>query len=68
MDLITGANIRIKKGEPVIILEGPMAGVKGEFAKYKGKGRVIIKIDVLGQYAGVEVPEKNVEKIPDFSA
>lgn len=68
MDLITGANIRIKKGEPVMILEGPMAGIKGEFAKYKGKGRVIIKIDVLGQYAGVEVPEENVEKIPDFSA
>ena len=68
MDLITGANIRIKKGEPVMILEGPMAGVKGEFARYKGKGRVIIKIDVLGQYAGVEVQENNIEKVPDFSA
>ena len=68
MDLITGINIRIKKGEPVMILEGPMAGIKGEFSRYKGKGRVVIKIEVLGQYAGVEVKEDNVEKVPDFLA
>ncbi|WP_299981681.1 UpxY family transcription antiterminator [Desulfobacula sp.] len=68
MDLITGTNIRIKKGDPVIILEGPMAGVKGEFTRYKGRGRVVIKIDVLGQYAGVEAEEDNVEKIPDLLA
>ena len=64
LDLITGASIRLKKGDPVMILEGPLAGVKGEFSRYKGQGRVAIKIDVLGQYAGVEVDEHNVEKIP----
>ena len=51
-----------------MILEGPMAGIKGEFSRYKGKGRVVIKIEVLGQYAGVEVEEDNVEKVPDFLA
>ncbi|MBC8439569.1 MAG: UpxY family transcription antiterminator [Deltaproteobacteria bacterium] len=66
MDLITGANIRLKKGDPVMIINGPMAGAKGEFIHHKGKGRVFIKIDVLGQYAGVEVDENNVEKLPDF--
>ncbi len=66
MNLITGANIRMKKGDPVIILEGPMAGARGEFTHYKGKGRVIIKIEVLGQYAGVDVLEDNVEKLPDL--
>jgi len=66
MNLITGANIRMKKGDPVMILEGPMAGARGEFTRYKGQGRVIIKIDILGQYAGVEVEEDNVEKIPDL--
>lgn len=66
MDLITGANIQLKKGDLVMILEGPLAGVKGEFSRYKGKSRVVIKIDVLGQYAGVEVPEDNIEKISDF--
>ena len=49
-----------------MILEGPMAGAKGEFTRYKGKDRVIIKIDILGQYAGVEVLENNVEKISDL--
>ncbi|MBU1196009.1 MAG: UpxY family transcription antiterminator [Proteobacteria bacterium] len=67
-DLITGANIGLKKGDPVMIIEGPMAGVRGEFTHHKGKGRVVIKIDVLGQYAGVEVEKENVEKVPDLFA
>ena len=66
MDIITGTNIRIKKGDFVMILEGPMAGAKGEFIRYKGQGRVIIKIDILGQYAGVEVLEDNVEILSDL--
>jgi len=66
MDLITGINIRLKKGDPVMIINGPMAGAKGEFTRHKGKGRVVIKIEVLGQYAGVEVDENNVEKLPEF--
>ncbi len=49
-----------------MVLEGPMAGAKGEFIRYKGKDRVIIKIDILGQYAGVEVSEDNIEKISDL--
>jgi transcriptional antiterminator NusG len=66
MDLITGNSLQLQKGDPVMILEGPMAGLKGEFTRYKGKGRVIIKIDLLGQYAGVEMDGKNVEKFPNF--
>ncbi len=66
MDLITGSIIHLEKGDPVIILEGPMAGLKGEFSQHKGKGRVIIKIDLLGQFAGVEIPIENVEKIPNL--
>lgn len=67
MDLITGTTLKLKKGDPVMILEGPLAGVKGEFTHYKGKGRVVIKIDVLGQYAGVDLDEDCVEKVPDLS-
>ena len=66
MDLITGSNIKLKKGDPVQVLSGPMAGVKGEFIHHKGQGRVIIKIDILGQYAGVEVEQDNIEKVPDL--
>ncbi len=66
IDLITGTNIKLKKGDPVMILEGPMAGVKGEFTRYKGKGHIIVKIDILGQYAGTEIAENKVEKISDL--
>ncbi|MCF8093442.1 MAG: UpxY family transcription antiterminator [Desulfotignum sp.] len=65
-DLITGSCIRLKKGDPVMVLEGPMAGLKGEFFQYKGRGRVIVKISLLGQWAGVEMNEDNVEKIPSL--
>ena len=66
MDLVTGVNIKLKTGDPVMILQGPMAGVKGEFTRHKGKGRVVIKLDVLGQYAGVEDEESNIEKVHDL--
>lgn len=65
-DLVTGSIIELKKGDPVIILEGPMAGLKGDFFEHKGRGRVIIKVDLLGRYAGVEVDSDKVEKIPDL--
>jgi len=66
MDLITGTCERLAPGDPVMILQGPMAGFRGEFSRYKGKGRVIIRIDALGRYAGVEVDEDNIEKIPQL--
>jgi transcription antitermination factor NusG len=65
-DLVTGNIIELKKGDPVIILEGPMAGLKGDFLEHKGKGRVIIKLELLGSYAGVEIDFDKVEKIPDL--
>jgi len=67
-DLITGNIIELKKGDPVIILEGPMAGLKGEFFEHRGRGRVIIKVDLLGRYAGVDVDFDKVEKIPDLQS
>mgnify|MGYP000057747053 FL=1 len=43
------------------MLHGPFAGVTGTFTRYGGKGRVIVNIDALGQYAGVEVSEADIE-------
>ncbi len=65
-DLITGTIVQLEKGDAVMILEGPMAGLKGEFYRYKGQGRVIVKIDLLGQYAGLEVDSDNGEKRPNL--
>lgn len=68
MDLITGSNIRLKKGDPVMIIEGPLAGIRGEFIRQKGQGRVVIKINLLGQYAGTEIEEDKIEKLPELLA
>jgi hypothetical protein len=32
--------------------------------RYGSKGRVIVNIEALGQYAGVEVDEEDIEVIP----
>jgi transcription termination/antitermination protein NusG len=65
-DLITGSCIRLKQGDPVMVTEGPLAGTRGEFFQHKGQGRVIIKLTLLGRYAGVEIDADQVEKIPDL--
>ncbi len=65
-DIITGDSQKLKKGTPVMIIDGPMAGVKGIFIKYKGKSRVIVDIDSLKQFAGIEILEENIEKLPDI--
>ncbi len=67
-DVVTGSCVSVKPGDPVMVLEGPMAGLKGEFSRHKGKGRVIVKIELLGQYAGVEIDADNVEKLPMIPA
>ncbi len=54
---------RFKKGEKVMVLYGPFAGLTGFFQKYKGKGRVYVNIDLLGQSASVEIEEEDIEPI-----
>jgi len=63
-DLIIGAINTIKQGEMVMVIRGPFSGVKGEFLRYKGKERVIVKIETLGQFAGVEIDRDDIELLP----
>ncbi|UCD79549.1 MAG: UpxY family transcription antiterminator [Desulfobacterales bacterium] len=55
---------RLKSGDRVMVVYGPFAGVVGTFVRYGSKGRVIVNIEALGQYAGVEVNEEDIEIIP----
>jgi len=57
---------RFKKGDRVMVVEGPFAGVVGTFMRYRGYGRVVVAIDALGQYAAVNVPEEHIEKLPEI--
>ncbi|MCJ7830551.1 MAG: UpxY family transcription antiterminator [Desulfobacterales bacterium] len=63
-DVITGS--RFKKGDRVVVVQGPFAGVTGAFVRYRGSGRVIVNIEALGQFAGVDVSEEDVEKLPEI--
>ena len=54
----------LKKGDKVLVVGGPFVGVTGTFIRYGGKGRVVVNIEALGQYAGVEVSEDEIEIIP----
>ena len=62
--VITGPGF--KKGDPVTVIYGPFTGVTGTFVRYRGKGRVVIDISALGRFAGVDVSEEDVERIPDI--
>ena len=55
---------RFRAGDRVIVIYGPFTGVIGTFARYRGKGRVIVDIEALGQYAGAEVSEDDIEILP----
>ncbi len=55
---------RLQKGDRVMVVSGPFAGVTGTFVRYRGQGRVIVNIEALGQYAGVEVGEEDLEILP----
>ncbi len=54
----------LKKGDKVLVIRGPFIGVTGTFIRYGGKGRVVVNIEALGQYAGVEVSEDEIEIVP----
>lgn len=57
---------RFKKGDPVMVIRGPFTGVEGIFSRYRGKDRVLVNIDALGQFAGVEIHESDVAPNPEI--
>ncbi len=57
---------RFKKGDRVMVVYGPFSGVTGTFVRYRGKGRVVVNIEALGQHAGVDVSEEDVELLPEI--
>ncbi|BBO82147.1 transcription termination factor NusG domain protein [Desulfosarcina ovata subsp. sediminis] len=63
-EVITGT--QFKKGDRVIVVNGPFAGVTGVFSSYRGDGRVIVNIKALGQFAAVNVHADDVEKLPEI--
>ena len=67
-ELPVSTGSRLKRGDRVVVVSGPFAGVTGTFVRYRGKGRVVVNIEALGQYAGVEVDKNDVEPVPKILA
>jgi transcription antitermination factor NusG len=55
---------RFQKGDRVLVVAGPFVGVSGRFIRYRGKSRVVVYIEALGQYAQVEVNAEDIEILP----
>lgn len=54
---------RFRKGDRVMVVNGPFTGIVGIFDRYRGIDRVVVHIEALGQFASVEVNEVDVEII-----
>lgn len=65
-EVLTGS--RFQKGDRVMVVAGPFAGVVGTFSHFKGRERVIVEIDALGQFAAVDVDMADIEKLPDLKS
>jgi transcription termination/antitermination protein NusG len=53
-----------RKGDHVMVINGPFCGVIGIFDGYRGKSRIVVHIEALGQFASVEVSAEDVERVP----
>jgi len=61
-EIVTGT--RFKKGDRIVVVSGPFAGVTGYFVQYRGQGRVVVNIEALWQFAAVNVDEGDLEPVP----
>jgi transcription antitermination factor NusG len=55
---------RFRRGDLVMVVNGPFTGVTGHFVRYRNADRVLVRIEALGQFAAVEVDAADVERVP----
>lgn len=60
--ILTGS--AFEKGDRIMVVSGPFTGVSGIFSRYRGKDRVVVHIEALGQFAAVEVSVDDIELLP----
>ncbi len=63
-EIIIGS--RFKKGNKIMVIDGPFAGIIGNFIQHRGQGRVMVNIEALGQFAAVNVREEDIELLPEI--
>lgn len=61
-------NSVFEKGEPVEVISGPFAGLKGQSVTTQGKHRIIIDIEAIGSRLAVNVPLVFVRRVVVLSS
>ncbi len=56
-------NTNIPKGSPVQIVHGQLKGLGGELVRYKGKQKVVIKLDNINTSILLDIPANYVKKV-----
>ena len=55
----------MKRGDKVMIMEGPLRGLVGFYLKHKGKSeKVVVSIELLHRSLAVEIEDWALEKVP----
>jgi transcription antitermination factor NusG len=54
---------KIELGEEVEVFKGTLKGFRGTLVEYKGKKKVLLRIDALNQYLMVEIQHSSLKKI-----
>lgn len=53
----------LEKGEQVEVVKGSFTGLRGEYIRMKGKYRVIVRIEALGNSISVDIPLSAIKKL-----
>lgn len=53
-------------GEELLVIGGPLTGIKGEFVQIKGKNKVMVRLDHIHTNLLVELPAGLVAKTADY--
>jgi len=51
----------LETGQIVRVISGPLDGVEGIFISEKGRGKLVISVDILHRSVSVEIEEANIE-------
>ena len=55
----------MKRGDKVMIMEGPLRGLVGFYLRHKGKSdKVVVSIELLNRSLAVEIEDWALEKVP----
>ncbi|MBW1722695.1 MAG: UpxY family transcription antiterminator [Deltaproteobacteria bacterium] len=53
----------MKRGDRVMIMEGPLKGLVGFYLRHKGKGKVVVSVELLRRSLEVEIEDWALEKV-----